>query len=77
MTFDEAGIALCEARNIALTCYGNLLLEDGLTVHDKEFATKMLKYAHALERWRAGAMKRIAAAVEAGMTDDKEQGMLH
>jgi hypothetical protein len=48
MTLDQAELILIEARNVALTAWGNRLL-DG--VADPAFAAKLIKYARELEAW--------------------------
>ncbi len=66
MTLDQAELILIEARNVALTAWGNRLL-DG--VADPAFAAKLIKYARELEAWRISAMTRICRVVEAALIE--------
>ncbi len=66
MTLDQAELILIEARNVALTAWGNRLL-DG--VAHPTFAAKLIKYARELEAWRISAMTRICRVVEAALIE--------
>ena len=61
MTMAETNEELCRHRNLALTKYGNALLDRGFDVDGEEFRELMLSFAADAERWRMWALQKIAA----------------